>query len=143
MRLPVVLTRDEVKRLIDGMEGTPRLVATLLYGSGLRVLECLQLRVKDIDFASHEITVRGGKGDKDRITMLPCAVEDPLLDHLEVVRAVHARDLKRGGGRVDIPNALARKYPNASTECGGSIVFLRREPTSTCSLARCGGTICT
>ena len=116
VRVPVVLTRDEVKRVIAELDEVPQLVAALLYGSGLRLLECLQLRVKDIDFASHEIVVRAGKGDKDRMTMLPVGVAERLRAHLEVVRALHVRDLKRGGGRVDMPNALARKYPRASTE---------------------------
>jgi integron integrase len=123
VRLPVVLTAEEVKQVIAAMDGTPRLAAMLLYGSGLRVLECLQLRVKDVDFAAHEIVVRGGKGDKDRLTMLPGVVEEPLQDHLKEVRGLHQRDLKRGGGRVDIPNALARKYPNASTEWRWQYVF--------------------
>lgn len=123
VRLPVVLTKDEVKQVIARMEGTPRLVAMLLYGSGLRVLECLRLRVKDIDFASHEIVVRGGKGDKDRLTMLPVGLEDALRDHLGEVRAVHERDLRRGGGRVDVPDALARKYPKAATEWRWQYVF--------------------
>lgn len=123
VRLPVVLTRDEVGRLIGQMDGTPQLVATLLYGSGLRVLECLTLRVKDIDFASHEILIRGAKGDKDRLTMLPLGVEQALRDHLAIVRALHERDLRRGGGRVDIPNALARKYPKAATEWRWQYVF--------------------
>jgi len=109
--------------VIARMEGTPQLVAMLLYGSGLRVLECLQLRVKDVDFSAHEILVRGGKGDKDRLTMLPVGVEERLRDHLEEVRALHANDLRGGGGRADIPNALARKYPNASTEWRWQYVF--------------------
>jgi len=109
--------------VIARMEGTPQLVAMLLYGSGLRVLECMQLRVKDVDFSAHEILVRGGKGDKDRSTMLPVGVEERLRDHLEEVRALHAKDLRRGGGRADIPNALARKYPNASTEWRWQYVF--------------------
>ncbi|MFL5571611.1 MAG: integron integrase [Gemmatimonadaceae bacterium] len=116
VRLPVVLTPHEVAQLIARLDGTPQLVVKLLYGAGLRVLECLQLRVKDVDFAAHEIMVRGGKGDKDRLTMLPRSVVHALHEHMEGVRALHARDFKRGGGRVDIPNALARKYPNASTE---------------------------
>jgi len=123
IRLPVVLTKEEVKELIARMEGTPQLVAMLLYGSGLRVLECLTLRVKDLDFAAHEIVVRGGKGDKDRLTMLPSGVEERLREHLVEVRALHERDLKRGGGRADIPNALARKYPHASTEWRWQYVF--------------------
>jgi len=123
IRLPVVLTKDEVRQLIARMEGTPQLVAMLLYGSGLRVLECLTLRVKDLDFASHEIVVRAGKGDKDRLTMLPTGVEERLRDHLQEVRALHERDLRRGGGRSDIPNALARKFPHASTEWRWQYVF--------------------
>jgi len=123
VRVPVVLTRDEVKRVIAELDEVPQLVALLLYGSGLRLLECLQLRIKDIDFGSHEIVVRAGKGDKDRMTMLPEGVAERLRSHLEVVRGVHARDLKRGGGRVDIPNALARKYPRASTEWRWQWVF--------------------
>ena len=116
VRVPVVLTREEVKRVIGELEEVSRLVSLLLYGSGLRLLECLQLRVKDVDFPSHEITVRGGKGDKDRVTMLPLGVVEQLQTHLESVRVLHTRDLKRGGGRVDLPTALARKYPKASTE---------------------------
>lgn len=123
VRLPVVLTRDEVRRVINQLEETPRLVAMLLYGSGLRILECLQLRVKDVDFAAHQILVRGGKGDKDRVTMLPASTEGLLHEHLEVARSIHAKDLRRGGGRVDIPTALARKYPNASTEWRWQYVF--------------------
>jgi len=123
VRVPVVLTTEEVSQVIARMDGTPQLVVMLLYGSGLRVLECLQLRVKDIDFAAHEIVVRGGKGDKDRVTMLPLGVEERLREHLAGVRGVHERDLKRGGGRADIPNALARKYPRASTEWRWQYVF--------------------
>lgn len=123
VRLPVVLSRQEVRRLIAEMDGTPMLVVMLLYGSGLRVLECLQLRVKDIDLSLNQILVRAGKGNKDRITMLPSAAEPLLREHLSEVRAVHVRDLRRGGGRVDIPGALARKYPNASTEWRWQYVF--------------------
>ncbi len=123
VRVPVVLATEEVRQVIGEMDGTPQLVAMLLYGSGLRVLECLQVRVKDIDFGAHEIVVRGGKGDKDRVTMLPLGVEERLREHLAEVRAVHERDLKRGGGRADIPNALARKYPRASTEWRWQYVF--------------------
>lgn len=123
IRVPVVLTSEEVKQVIERMEGNSQLAAMLLYGSGLRVLECLRLRVKDVDFSAHEIVVRGGKGDKDRLTMLPVGVERPLRDHLDEVRTLHAKDLRRGGGRADIPNALARKYPNASTEWRWQYVF--------------------
>ena len=123
VRLPVVLTRNETKRLIGEMDGVTQLVAVLLYGAGMRVLECLQLRVKDIDFGNHQILVRGGKGNKDRITMLPAAAESRLREHLNEVRVTHARDLRRGGGRVDIPGALIRKYPKASTEFRWQYVF--------------------
>jgi len=123
VRLPVVLTRIEVKRLIGEMDGTPQLVAMLLYGAGMRVLECLQLRVKDIDFGQHQILIRGGKGNKDRITMLPTVAESILRKHLDEVRLTHARDLRRGGGRVDVPGALGRKYPKASTEFRWQWVF--------------------
>jgi integron integrase len=122
VRLPVVLTRDEVKRLIGEMEGPPQLAAMLLYGSGMRVMECLQLRVKDLDFGNRQIMIRG-KGDKDRITMLPAASETLLRELLEEVRLTHARDLRRGGGRVDVPGALGRKYPKASTEFRWQYVF--------------------
>lgn len=112
-RLPVVLTRPEVRAVLAGLDGTPRLVCMLLYGSGLRLLECLRLRVKDIDFQRHEITVRDGKGGKDRVTMLPVAVEKTLQAHLERVRRQHAGDLAKGLGRAPLPDALARKYPDA------------------------------
>jgi integron integrase len=123
VRVPVVLTTDEVGKVLGQMEGTPQLVAMLLYGSGLRLLECLTLRVKDIDFSAREILVRGAKGDKDRLTMLPMGIGQALQEHLGEVRALHARDLKRGGGRVDIPNALVRKYPRAATEWRWQYVF--------------------
>ena len=97
-RLPVVLTRDEVKAVIDGMEGSPRLVATLLYGAGLRLMECLQLRFKDFDFNRNEILVRDGKGQKDRITTLPASVKEALLPHLRDVWRLHQRDLREGAG---------------------------------------------
>lgn len=123
VRLPVVLTRDEMRRLIAEMEGPPQLASILLYGSGMRIMECLELRVKDIDFGSSQILVRGGKGNKDRVTMLPTAAESRLREHLDEVRVTHARDMRRGGGRVDIPGALARKYPKASTEFRWQYVF--------------------
>jgi integron integrase len=121
-RLPVVLSRDEVRAILAEMRGTPVLVAGLLYGSGLRLLEALQLRVKDLDFARREI-VRGGKGDRDRRTMLPEVLVGPLLQHLALVRAAHERDVARGAGRVDLPAGLARKFPGASAEWGWQWVF--------------------
>jgi integron integrase len=113
VRLPVVLTRDEVRRLLASLEGVPRLVASLLYGSGLRLLECLELRVKDIDLERCEITVRRGKGGKDRRTVLPSSSVPPLSSHLARVQSTHAADLLLGLGRVAMPDALRVKFPNA------------------------------
>jgi len=98
-------------------------MAILLYGAGLRLMECLRLRVKDIDFTSNQIVVRAGKGDKDRHTMLPVAAKDPLVKHLDWIKRQHQRDLERGLGRVALPNALERKYPNAGKEWGWQWVF--------------------
>jgi integron integrase len=122
-RLPVVLTRAEVERLLAGLRGPRWLMGTLLYGSGLRLIECLRLRVKDLDFSRHEIVVREGKGNKDRVTMLPRAVEPPLLAHLERVRQVHVADLRAGFGRVALPDALAMKYPNAAQDWTWQWIF--------------------
>jgi integron integrase len=126
-RLPVVLTRPEVEALLaalDGVsDGVSWIMALLLYGSGLRLMECLQLRVKDVTFTRNEILVREGKGNKDRVTMLPAAVKEPLLAHLDGVRRLHGRDLTAGYGRVRLPHALARKYPNANREWGWQWVF--------------------
>jgi len=122
-RLPVVLTRDEVSSLMRQLEGPVRLVATLLYGSGLRLLECLQLRVKDVDFESDQLTVRGGKGDKDRITMLPQSIKAELRRHLGRVKGLHERDVAAGGGTVELPTAVGRKFPNAGREWRWQWVF--------------------
>jgi integron integrase len=122
-RLPVVLTKDEVKKVIDHMNGVPRLMAILLYGAGLRLMECCRLRVKDVDFSRNEIVVRSGKGNKDRYTMLPGAVRESLTQHLQSVKAQHDEDLKKGLGRVSLPNLLDRKYPNAGREWGWQWVF--------------------
>jgi integron integrase len=122
-RLPVVLTREEVRSVLDRLDGAPKLVATLLYGGGLRLLEALRLRVKDVDFARAQITVRDGKGRKDRVTMLPAAIREPLLDHLGHVRELHRADLAAGFGAVLMPDALDRKYPAAATEWGWQWVF--------------------
>lgn len=122
-RLPVVLTRTEVARLLNEMEGAPRLVATLLYGSGLRLLECLELRVKDVDFERRELTIRAGKGGKDRRTMLAERAVPLLEEHLARVRRVHEKDIARGDGHAPLPTALGRKYPNAATEWGWQWVF--------------------
>ncbi|WP_175304622.1 integron integrase [Candidatus Nitrospira nitrificans] len=123
VRLPVVLGRREVQAILDGLGGAPRLMALLLYGAGLRLLECARLRVQDIDFERHQIVVRGGKGDKDRVTMLPVVVRADLAAHLEEVRRQHALDLRRGAGWVELPSALARKYPYAGREWGWQWVF--------------------
>jgi integron integrase len=122
-RLPVVLTRPEVEALLAALDGVVWIMAMLLYGSGLRLMECLRLRVKDVDFTRSEILVREGKGSKDRVTMLPGAVKDALTRHLARVRRLHDRDLKVGLGRVALPGALARKYPNADREWGWQWVF--------------------
>ena len=103
--------------------GAPRLMACLLYGAGLRVLECCRLRVQDIDFATNQIVVRGGKGDKDRVTMLPATAKADLMRHLEAVHAQHHRDLAAGAGWVELPTALSRKYPNAGREWVWQWVF--------------------
>jgi len=107
-RLPVVLTKEEVKRVLSYLRGTHWLMAMLLYGAGLRLMECCRLRVKDMDFSRNQIVVRGGKGDKDRYTVLPAAVKGPLLRHLQVVKRQHEEDLQKGLGRVALPNALDR-----------------------------------
>ncbi len=122
-RLPVVLTREEVRAVLGQLNGVPRLMALLLYGAGLRVLECARLRVKDIDFTSNQIVVRAGKGSRDRVTMLPAAVKADLARHLELVRRQYEQYLKHGAGWVELPEALARKYPNAGREWGWQWVF--------------------
>ena len=122
-RLPVVLTKEEVKRVLDCIKGTPWLMAVLLYGAGLRLMEGCRLRVKDIDFSRNQVVVRGGKGDKDRYTVLPAAVKEPLLRHLQAVKRQHEEDLRKGLGRVALPNALERKYPNAGTAWAWQWVF--------------------
>jgi integron integrase len=129
-RLPVVLSPAEVSRLLDRLSGSPRLVASLLYGSGLRLLEALQLRVKDIDLARSEVLVREGKGRRDRVTVLPGKIVPALRSHIERVRALHARDLAQGFGEAPLPGALARKYPNAPRELGWQFLFpsARRNP---------------
>ncbi|MDL2716823.1 MAG: integron integrase, partial [Acidobacteriota bacterium] len=126
-RLPVVLTRDEVKAVLARLDGSPRLVATLLYGTGMRLLECLRLRVKDVDFGLNQILVRDGKGMKDRLTMLPAALREPLRRHLAAVRTMHEADLREGFGSVYLPDALARKYPSAAKWWGWQWVFPARE----------------
>ena len=122
-RVPVVLTPGEVRSVIGVLQGVPRLVAMLLYGAGLRLQESLELRVKDLDFERREITVRRGKGQKDRRVMLPDAARAPLVAQLEAVRRVHQADLAAGCGRVVLPGALERKYPDAATSWSWQFVF--------------------
>lgn len=122
-RLPVVLTRDEVRGILGRMRGTPALMAWLLYGSGLRLLECCRLRVKDVDFGRHEIVVREPKGGHDRRTMLPGRLEPLLRRHLVETRLQHERDLADGSGWAELPDALGRKYLNAGREWAWQWVF--------------------
>jgi integron integrase len=122
-RVPTVLTRSEVGRLLAAMRGTKWLMASLLYGAGLRLTECLKLRVKDVDFEYRQIVVRDGKGAKDRVTMLPESVIEPLRTQLAVAKAYHDGDIAAGYGDVELPDALARKYPRASYEWAWKFVF--------------------
>ena len=121
--LPVVLSQQEVARLFIHLSDVHHLMAKLLYGSGLRLMECVRLRVKDIDFDQHQIIVRGGKGHKDRDTLLPNSLLTPLRHQLRTAKALHNNDLERGYGRVYLPHALDKKYPNASREWGWQYVF--------------------
>ena len=122
-RLPVVLTGDEVRKVLSQLHGTARVMASLLYGSGLRLMECVRLRVKDIDFAYAHVTVRETKSGRDRITMLPVQVAEPLKRHLDRIKAQHVQDLADGFGEVWLPDALERKYPNAAREWGWQYAF--------------------
>ena len=127
VRVPVVLTVEEAREVIARMSGTPQLVVKLLYGSGLRLLEALRLRVQDVDFGMKQLTVRDGKGSKDRFTMLPEKVMPTLQEHLERVRRLHEEDLAAGGGSVYLPGALERKYPHAAREWRWQYVFPARD----------------
>ena len=122
-RLPVVLTEEEVRSVLGSLEGVVWLAAALLYGAGLRLMECMRLRVQDIDFKRREILVRDGKGFKDRVTMLPAKVASSLQQHLEKVKALHAADLAEGFGEVYLPYALERKYLDAAKSWGWQYVF--------------------
>jgi len=122
-RLPVVLTVAEVQATLARVTGTTGLMVRLLYGSGLRLMECARLRVKDVDFGQMQIVVRDGKGDKDRVTMLPRSLVEPLQAHLERVKALHESDIEAGYGEVYLPQALDRKYPRAGREWGWQYVF--------------------
>ncbi len=123
VRLPVVLSRDEVRAVLSHMKGVPRLMAMLLYGSGLRLLECCRLRVKDVDLARNQIAVRRGKGDKDRFTVLPAVAKGELVTHLQRTREQHERDLSAGAGWVELPGALSRKLPSAGCDWAWQWVF--------------------
>lgn len=125
-RLPVVLTASEVKSVLNRLDGTLWLMASLLYGGGLRLMECVRLRVKDVDFEMRQVTVREGKGFKDRVTMLPEGSIAPLQAHLARVRALHEEDVAEGYGAVYLPYALEKKYPNAAKEWGWQYVFPSR-----------------
>jgi integron integrase len=122
-RLPVVFTREESSAVLANMRGARRLIAALLYGSGLRIMEAVRLRVKDVDFSRNEITVRDAKGEKDRVTMLPCTLKQPLMLQVEAVQKLHKKDLRLGYGSVHLPYALERKYPHAATDFVWQYVF--------------------
>lgn len=126
-KLPVVLTPSEVRSILSGLDGTEHLFLSLLYGTGMRLMEGLRLRVKDIDFSYEQILIRDGKGAKDRVTMLPSSLKLALMSHLEDVKRLHQEDLREGHGRVYLPYALSRKYPAAASEWGWQYVF----PSST------------
>ena len=134
INIPVVMTRDEVRQVITIMEGVPQLIVKILYGSGLRVMETVRLRVQDIDYSMKQISVRSGKGAKDRITTFPESVIPLLENHLAKVKIVHGQDIGQGFGSVYLPYALARKYPNANKEFNWQYVFpsrnLSKDPRS-------------
>ena len=121
--LPTVLSKEETAQVLSGVQGLHQLMAKLLYGSGLRLMECLRLRVKDIDFEQFQIIIREGKGEKDRATMLPASLVQPLKHQIDFVRKIHERDLAQGYGSVELPFALARKYPNADKEFAWQYIF--------------------
>ena len=123
VKVPVVLTREETSRLLDAMSGPHQLAVKLLYGCGLRISECMRLRVKDVDFEMKSVTVRSGKGNKDRITTFPPRLREPLETHLKKVKVLHEKDLADGFGSVYLPHALERKYPNAGTDWRWQYVF--------------------
>jgi integron integrase len=122
-RLPMVLSREEVRRLLGELSGLPWILASLLYGSGLRLMEAVRLRIKDVDLARLELTIRDGKGFKDRKTMLPATLREPLRAQIDEVRRLHGADCESGHGEVWLPNALARKYPRAGRQLGWQYLF--------------------
>lgn len=121
--LPTVFSRNEAASIINKLDGVPKLIVSLLYGTGMRLNECLRLRIKDIDFGMNQIIVRDGKGEKDRITVLPTKIIPDLRVHLDKVKKLHLMDLKAGAGRTILPYALKEKYPNADKETGWQYVF--------------------
>ena len=123
LRMPVVLSIEEVKRLFEALEGRNRLLLQLLYGTGMRLMELVRLRVQDVDFESNKIFIRAGKGDKDRVTVLPIFIKDTLAGHLEQLKKIYDKDISLGYGEVYLPNALDRKYPNAAKEWRWQYVF--------------------
>ncbi len=122
-KLPVVLTQNEIHRLLEQMNGRQRLMTSLLYGTGMRLMDCVRLRVQDVDFEYRQIVIRDGKGQKDRVVPLPERLIEPIKTHLAAVRKTHQDDLKMGNGEVYLPNALSRKYPSAAKEWGWQYVF--------------------
>ena len=122
-RLPVVMSRQEVRAVLSELSSDKRLIASLMYGTGLRLMECLELRVQDIDFAQNEIVIHNGKGGKDRRTMLPGTLKTSLQEHLIAVKAIHNKDLAEGWGRVPVPEALGKKYPNAASDWAWQWIF--------------------
>ncbi len=139
----MVLAKEEVSQVLGQMDGTPVLMAMLLYGAGLRLMDCCRLRIKDLDFSQNQIVVRSGKGEKDRVTLLPAAVKEPLRQHLREVKCRHEEDLRRGRGRVSLPYALERKYPNAGKEWSWQWVFPASSHYTDQLRDRGGGTTCT
>jgi integron integrase len=129
-KLPIVLSTDEIRDLLAQLDGVYWTIASLLYGSGLRLMECMRLRVKDVDLRARQIIVRGGKGNKDRVTVLADTSAESMRAHLHVRRDQHQRDLERGSGAVYLPYALARKYPNASREWAWQFVFAAKSDMS-------------
>ena len=127
INVPVVMTREEVAAVISLMDGTAQVIAKLLYGSGLRIMEAVRLRIKDVDFQMKQLTVRSGKGDKDRLTTFPSTLTPLLQNHLFGVKTLHQQDLAQGHGEVYLPHALARKYPGAAKEWGWQYVFPARD----------------
>ena len=138
----MVLTRDEVRLLLSELDGVVWLMASLMYGTGLRLLECVELRIKDVNLAAREIRVRDGKGRKDRVTMIPARLVEPLAARLAETTRLHATDLAAGAGWVALPDALDRKYPNAAREIAWQWVFPATRLWIACP-ASGGGTTCT